>query len=126
MALVLDRILVIAVLGGLLAWIAWGWSSWFRAPRVFNFGIVCSLVGFALASLSASLEIVTGIYGQFAGGIPFMDPNLLRVYGIGLLTSAIGFFCSLLGGDTKSPVRWKALTLSAVMLLLWFIQAVGE
>ena len=48
-----------------------------------TFGSICSLAGLAFASLSAALEIGTGIYAQFINGFPFMDKTLLRIYAFG-------------------------------------------
>jgi hypothetical protein len=76
---------------------------------------MCSLAGFALASLSASLEIGTGIYAQFVN-IPFMDPRLLRIYAVGLISALLGLLSSLFGMGKKSPLRWKAPAMSLVLL----------
>ena len=87
----------------------------------------CSLVGFALVSLSACLEIGSGLYAQFIpGGFHFEDPTLLRIYRLGFLTALLGLLCAMVGAGGKSPLRWKALLLSAFMLLLWIMQVMGE
>ena len=123
----LDRAFVAIVLGGLAAWVAWGWTTWRRnRPQKLGVGIICSLAGFAFASVSASLEVGMGTYTQFTQGLPFMDPILLRVYGSGLLLASVGLVLGLCGADTQSPLRWKAPALSAVLLLLWLGQAIGE
>jgi hypothetical protein len=95
-------------------------------PQKLSFGLVCSLIGFTFASISASLEICSGLYAQFTDGFHFMDPTLLRIYRVGLASAMLGLVCGLFGADTKSPIRRKTPALSAVMLLLWVAQAVGE
>ena len=124
----LDRLFVVIILGGLTAWVIWGWTSWKRhRPKNYSFGILSSLVGFGFASLSASVEIGSGIYAQFIpGGFPFMDPTLLRIYRWGFVLAVLGLLCSLFGADTKGPLRWKAPLLSTAMSLLWVMQAMGE
>ncbi len=123
----LDRVFVGVALSGLAAWVAWGWTSWIRTrPKSLSFGIACSVVGFTLASLSASLEIGSGLYAQFTDGFPFMDPNLLRIYRWGLLSALLGLVCGVFGADSKNPLRLKAPALSTFLLLLWVAQAIGE
>jgi hypothetical protein len=103
-----------------------GWRSWLQGrPEGLPFGVICSLVAFVFASLSASLEIGTGLYARFTN-IPFMDPVLLRIYRVGMMTAVLGLVSSLPGMGTKNPLRWKAPALSAALLLLWFGQATGE
>ncbi len=88
--------------------------------------MMCSVMGFALASLSASLEIGAGLYAQFTDGFPFMDPTLLRIYRWGFGLALLGLVCGLFGGGSKSPLRWKAPALSAVLLLLWLAHGMAE
>lgn len=126
--ILIDRAFVVIVLGGLTAWIVWGWSSWKRGqPRGRSLGATCSLIAFALASLSASLEIGMGVYAQFIpGGFRFEDPTLLRIYRLGFLSAILGLLCAILGITSKSPLRWKGPLLSTCMALLWMMQAMGE
>ena len=124
---ILDRLFVALILGGFAVWVGWGWTAWVRhRPKILGFSMMCSLAGFALASLSASLEIGLGMYAQFTDGFSFMDPTLLRIGGVGLLCALLGLVCGLCGTGSKTPLRWKAPLLSAVLLLLWVGQAIGE
>jgi hypothetical protein len=86
----------------------------------------CSLAGFVLASVSAALEIGSGTYAQFINGFPFEDPTLLRIYRWGFLSAFLGLIAGLLGVGNKTPLRWKAPSLSTVLLLMWLGQAMGE
>jgi len=123
---VADRIVVVLILGGLAAWVAWGWRSWtLRRPEQLSVGMKCSLAGFVLASVSAALEIGSGTYAQFRS-FPFEDPVLLRIYRWGFLLAFLGLVTGLFGVGKKTPLRWKTPALSTVLLLLWIGQVMGE
>lgn len=122
-----DRIIAVVILGGLAAWLGWGWHSWIRhRPEHLIGGMKCSLAGFLLASASAVLEIASGTYAQFVNGFRFQDPTLLRIYRWGALLALLGLIIGLFGIARNTPLRWKAPALSMVLLLLWFGQAMGE
>jgi hypothetical protein len=122
-----DLIFVIVFLGGLAAWVIWGWVNWAqRRPAFLSAATVFSVIGFSLASLSALLQIGSGVYAQFNGGFPFNDPTLLHIYGIGLLLSLLGLLSGLCGLFRDGPLRFKAPALSAFLLLLWFAHAISE
>jgi hypothetical protein len=122
-----DLIFVIAVLGGLAAWVIWGWVTWVRRrPTQLTPGMTLSAIGFGFASLSALLQIGTGLYANLTGGFPFNDPKLMRIYGIGLLSALLGLACGLGGMFRESPLRFKAPILSAFLLLFWALQAISE
>ena len=125
---VADGIFVVISLGGLAAWLSWGWWAWTRnRPLSLTTGAIFSLVGFSLASFSAALEIGSGTYAQFReGGFPFNDPTLLRIYFWGFWSALLGMLCSLIGLTKKTPLRFKAPALSLVLMLLWIGQALGE
>lgn len=123
---VADRIAVVVILGGLAAWVAWGWRSWtLHRPEQLSVGARCSLAGFILASVSAALEIGSGTYAQFRS-FQFEDPVLLRIYRLGFLFAFLGLVVGLFGIAKKTPLRWKAPALSTVLLLLWMGQVMGE
>jgi len=124
---IVDRVFVGIILGGLATWVAWGWRTWVRKrPDKLRAGIRCSLAGFVFASLSASLEVGTGIYAQFTEGFPFMNPTLLRIYAWGFVSAFLGLLLGLCGAGNKSPLRWKTPALSTILLLLWLGQTMGE
>jgi hypothetical protein len=119
--------MVVFLLGGLAAWVVWGWRSWIRRrPEQLSVGMKCSLAGFILASVSAALEIGSAFYALFINGFPFLAPAPLRIYGLGLLLASLGLVIGLFGITQKTPLRWKAPALSTVLLLLWLAQAMGE
>jgi hypothetical protein len=86
----------------------------------------CSLAGFVLASVSAALEIGSGTYAQFINGFPFGDPTLLRIYRWGFLLAFLGLVTGLFGIAKKTPLRWKAPTLSMVLFYCGWGQVMGE
>jgi hypothetical protein len=55
-----------------------------------------------------------------------MDPNLLLIYGLGMVSAFLGLLGGLFAADDKNPLRWKTPALSTVLLLLWVAQAIGE
>jgi hypothetical protein len=121
-----GKIVVVFILGGLAAWVAWGWRSWVRGrPEQLSVGMKCSLAAFVLGSVSAALEIGMGTYAQFID-VPFEDPALLRIYRWGFLLAFLGLVTGLFGIAKKTALRWKAPALSTVLLLLWLGQAMGE
>ena len=122
-----DLIFVIAVLGGLAAWVIWGWVSWMRRrPAQPSIGMTLSVIGFGFASSSALLQIGTGLYANVTDGFPFNDPRLMRIYGIGLLLALLGLACGIGGVFRTNPLRFKAPILSAFLLLFWMLQAMSE
>jgi len=123
---VADKIVVVLILGGLAVWVAWGWRGWTRhRPEQLSAGMKCSLAGFVLASISAALEIGSGTYAQFRS-FPFEDPTLLSIYRWGFVLAFLGLVIGLFGVGKKTPLRWKAPTLSTVLLVLWIGQVMGE
>jgi uncharacterized membrane protein len=122
-----DPIFVIAVLGGIAAWVIWGWASRTRRrSEAFSPLALFSLIGFSLASLSALLRIATGVYAQFTDGFPFNDPTLLRIYVCGLLLTTLGLVSGLCGSFRDGPLRFKAPALSTFLLLFWIAQMISE
>jgi hypothetical protein len=121
-----DLVFVSAVLGVLAAWVIWGWRSWMRRGSETSFLGWLSVSGFLLASLSASLQISSGIYAQFADGFSFNDPTLLRIYFIGFWLALLGLVSGLFGSFRNGPLRFKAPSLSAFLILLWIWHAMAE
>ena len=132
----IDRAVFVPISGGLAAWVGWGWRSWIRRrPEQLSLGMRCSLGGFVLASVSAALEIGSGIYAWFfpkwimisaSGRISsflVFDPYICRW---GFLLASLGLVTGLFGVANKTPLRWKAPALSTVLLLVFFVQLLGQ
>ena len=85
-----------------------------------------SLIGFALATISALLAISTAIYAKAIGGFQFYDPTLLRIYRYGALLSLSGMVFSIAGLWKPSVLRWHAPVCSVGTLMYWFMLASTE
>jgi hypothetical protein len=66
-----------------------GWMRWVRLPKIRTFFSILSLVGFILATASATLALLTVAYAQ-VHHFPFYDPLLLRILRFGFLLSLAG------------------------------------
>ena len=69
------------------------------------------------------LWLISLIWARVIGGFPFYDPVLLRFYRWGGLTGLAGLVVSFVG---KGKLRWPTCALSSLMILLWFMAAIGE
>lgn len=119
MRTVAGIVVVTLILGGLPAWVVWGWTTWIRRrPVRLSLGMRCSLAGFVLASASAFLEIASGICELL--GVPlFLYQSFSHIYRWGFLLALCGLIAGLFGVASKTPLRWKAPALSLVLVLLW-------
>jgi hypothetical protein len=81
--------------------IVWGWVRWSKVqPR--NPVSIVSVVGFALATTSAALALVTWLVATIKG-FQYYDPILLLIYAIGLLISLAGLPFSIVGMWRRGP-----------------------
>ncbi len=105
--------------------LVWGWLRWTVRPRLWNTSSVLSVIGFALATLSALLAISTIAYAQ-VHHFPYYDPLLLRIFRSGALLSLGGFVFGVGGVWRPSPLRWHAAASALAMLWFWIVVASGE
>jgi hypothetical protein len=78
MSYALPILFVLGAYVALPAVLVLGWVRWFRRGQT---GVVWpSLVGFSLGTASALLAGGAILYARAAGGSPFYDPSLLRIY----------------------------------------------
>jgi len=123
---VADRIVVVLILGGLAAWVAWGWRSWTRSrPEQLSVGMKCSLAGSVLASISAALEISSGTYAQFKS-FHFEDPVLLRIYRWGFLLAFLGLVTGLFASAKRYHCDGKRQHFRQFCCCYEFGQVMGE
>lgn len=121
---VLPILFVLGAYVALPAVLVVGWVRWVRRGRT---GVVWpSLIGFSLGTASALLAVGAILYARAAGGFPFYDPSLLRIYRWGLLLSIAGLIFGAVGLRWSGPIRWYAPAASAGMLLFWVGAAAGE
>lgn len=124
----MSRVLPIIFVAGayvlLPALIIVGWVRW--AGRRQTGDTRLSLTGFALGTASALLAIGAMLYAHSAGGFPFYDPALLKIYRFGLLLSVVGLVFGVVGLRRSSPIRWYAPVAAVGTLLFWLAAAAGE
>jgi hypothetical protein len=98
----------------------WGWVRWFKHPEVGGILPFASLLSLALDTLSVLIVIGGFVRSLINPVMLYFDPVLQRMVGLGLLTSLLALFCAVCGVWRKNPVRWHALSLSVLTLVLWF------
>jgi hypothetical protein len=72
--------------------LTWGWTRWFRQPKVRTVPSILSLMGLVLATDSALLAVAAIAYSLATGGFRYYDPRLMKIFGVGVLLSIGGFF----------------------------------
>ncbi|MGA2982518.1 MAG: hypothetical protein ABSG32_01815 [Terriglobia bacterium] len=106
--------------------LAWGWVRWARQRQSRTVCGILSLIGFTFASLSALLAIFLAVYGRVIGHFQYYDPALMRIYGVGLLLSMVGFGFGISGVWKANPLRWHAPACAIGTFLYWFFLAASE
>jgi hypothetical protein len=103
----------------------WGWTRWFRQPKVKTTLSVLSLIGFVFATTSALIAVLVIGFAQIHH-FPYYDPLLLRVFRWGALLSLGGIVFGISGVWRPSPLRWHAPLSAVGMLTFWILAASGE
>lgn len=118
---------ILFVLGAYLALPVVLVVGWVRLARRRKTGSAWpSLTGFSLGTASAVRAVGAMLYARAAGGFPFYDPSLLRIYRWGVLLSVAGLIFGAVGLRWSSPTRWYAPVAAAGTLLFWLGAAAGE
>jgi hypothetical protein len=104
----------------------WGWARWSKHKQPRTILSTLSLIGFALGTISGLLAISGMIYARLAGGLPFYDPVLLRIYRWGAVVSLAGMIFGIAGIWRPGPLRWHAPVCALATLIFWLAAAVGE
>lgn len=112
------------VLGGLPAWVIWGWVTLLRNRAVPSRARLTSLLGLAFTSTSAALEVGAVLYAQVSGVGPAGVPVPLHV--TGLVLAGLGLALSLLGARQRTTLRWTTPALSLVMLAIWLLNVCSQ
>jgi hypothetical protein len=104
------------------ALLLWGWLRWSKDrshPRTRS--STCSLVGFSLATASATLAIATHLYARFIHNFPSEDPTLMKIYAVGCLFSIVGIALGVAGSGRPNAVRWIAPVCAFGTLVFWLL-----
>jgi hypothetical protein len=107
------------------AYVVWVWISWFGlAEKVipkWRAGVAC--IALCLATFSTLLSVFLFVHATFTGGYPFMSPMELFFIRYGLLSAFLNLLASIVG---KGRLEAHVAVISALNLLLWLIDAVGQ
>jgi hypothetical protein len=115
---------VLAYLLGPVALI-WGWLRWANRPKRWTPTAILSFLGFALATASALLAVVTAAYVQ-VHYFAFYDPLLMRIFRWGALLSAAGLLFGVGGAWRENSLRWFAIAGAVGTFAFWLCAAEGE
>lgn len=121
----IEWFLWISVLFGMLgvpSLTVWGWVRWSKDRDRRTLFSKLSLIGFAFATASSGLALLTWLMAS-TKGFRFYDPLLLMIYKAGLLLSLAGLLFGILGVWRPGPVRWHALVCGLGMLCFWVSEA---
>lgn len=124
--LVVGVLVFYVLLPASYVYLAWTWIRWAQLIAKFpppKWRSLLAFLAFALSSASALWSIVLIIHAQLTGGFPFYHPVLLASIRFGLLASLGATVFGVLG---KGLVRVPAILGAAVMLLVWFGEAVAQ
>jgi hypothetical protein len=121
-------VVALAILGYVTApiMLVWGWTRWARQQKRRTASSILSLVGFALATASASLAVCLAIYARVIGGFPYYHPLLMRTYATGTLLSLGGILFGLAGIWRWNSLRWHAPVAALATLAFWLLSASME
>jgi hypothetical protein len=110
------------------ALLLWGWVRWSKDknknPR--SNSSTFSLLGFSMATASASLALGTHLYARFVHSFPLSDPTLLKIYAAGCLLSVAGIAFAVAGTGRPNPVRWLAPICAFGTLVFWLLAMTSE
>jgi hypothetical protein len=105
--------------------LVWGWLRWANQPKNWTPTAILSLLGFALATVSALLAVMTVAYAQVRY-FPFYDPLLMRIFRWGALLSAAGLLFGVGGAWRQSSLRWFAIAGAVGTFAFWLLSAERE
>jgi hypothetical protein len=108
------------------ALLIWGWVRWAKKEMPRSRSSTLSLVGFALATASATLAVCTHLYAVFVSSFPVYDPTLLKIYACGCLLSVGGIGFAFAGTGRPNPVRWLAPVCAVGTLVFWLLAMGSE
>jgi hypothetical protein len=110
------------------ALVLWGWIRWTKHRNTYprSRSSLFSLIGFSLATGSATLALATHLYARFVHSFPFYDPTLMKIYAIGCLLSIVGIALAFAGTGRPNAVRWLAPVCAVGTLVFWLLAMSSE
>jgi hypothetical protein len=123
---VVAVIFLIVEYGVVPALLVWGWVRWFERSKPRTLLPILSFIGFAFATASAVLALVSALYANSIGGFAYYDPRLLRIFRWAAVFSLSATAFAIAGVWRPGPLRWHALACAVGTLLFWFAAAEGE
>ena len=104
-------------------WALWRWRKIEHRVESPDWRDYTGLGAFGLAGVSLLLWLVSVIWALAVTGFPYYSPMLLRFYRLGLLSGFIGLIACVPG---KGKLRWPALVISFMMVVVWMLTASRE
>jgi hypothetical protein len=121
-----KEIFLIVFFVGLSGLMVLGWVRWVKDKRPQSLFSILSLIGLAFATASCLLSDLTDIYVRAVHSFPYHDPTLLAIIIWGMKLSLAGIGFGIAGAFGKGSLRLFAPISAGVMLVYWFLQAMGE
>jgi Ni/Fe-hydrogenase subunit HybB-like protein len=125
--LIVSLFLILALYGGLLGVIVWGWVRWTRSKEPRTTSSLLSLLGLAFATASVLLAVASIWYGH-AIGYSFSSPNpwlLSLINWSGTCLAVAATLTAVRGVQRSNPLRWQSLAGALTVLFLWLTAVTG-
>lgn len=106
-------------------YVVWSWIRWLRSSEDVRarHRVFVALVGLCLASVSTLISAFLYVHAAFTGGFPLNSAIELLCINAGTLSALLGLVGAFVGaGKLRVPV----FIISALNLLLWFIDAAAQ
>ncbi len=120
------------IYGVLPVMFVWGWARWGESPKLRTMPSLLSLLGFTLATTSATLAVSDLVYSHYHPKPRFavFYPLLSNISRCGVLISFAGIVFSVMGVWKQNSLRWHAPvcalgTLTFWMMHTWFFTIVN-
>lgn len=99
----------------------WGWLRLSQDDTPRSRSSSFSLLGFSLATASATVAIGTHLYARFVRSFPLHDPTLMKIYVCGCFLSLAGIVFAVAGTGRPGAVRWIAPVCAFGTFAFWLL-----
>jgi hypothetical protein len=109
----------------LASYVIWTWVTCVKSNQKGNstWRTTFAIAGLCCASVSTVLGEFLYIHATLRGGYPFFHPVELFCIRLGMLTAVLGIVSTVMG---TGRVRLHVVIISALNLLLWYLDAMGQ